>query len=151
MANSGCEVLLTEWRLVAPPQNVDVTAGAIVDFWGVVRNLEDSREIAGIDYEAHPAMAEHQLERIASAATERFQLNKVIVHHRIGFVRTGEASLFLQVSAPRRAAAFEASQWIVDELKKKVPIWKRPRFKIGPAVAGIADAGARSATAVTTR
>ena len=54
----------------------------------------------------------------------------VMVHHRVGFVRTGEASLFLQVGAPHRAAAFEASKWIVDELKKKAPIWKRPRFKI---------------------
>ena len=110
-------------------EDVDTSAGAVVDFWGVVRELEDGGEIEGIDYEAHKAMAEHQMKTIADAAAENFRLNKVLLHHRIGFVRTGEASLFLRVCAQHRAAAFEASKWIVDELKKKVPIWKRPRFK----------------------
>ena len=74
-------------------------------------------------------MAKHQMQLIADDAVEKFQLKSVLLHHRIGFVRAGETSLFLRVSAPHRAAAFEASQWIVDELKQKVPIWKRPRFK----------------------
>jgi molybdopterin synthase catalytic subunit len=129
MANSVSQVLLTEARLEAPKEDVDLSAGAVVDFWGVVRELEDGREIEGIDYEVHEAMAEHQLKIIADAAAETFRLKQVLLHHRIGFVRTGEASLFLRVSAPHRAAAFEASKWIVDELKKKVPIWKKPKFK----------------------
>ena len=138
MANSVSQVLLTEARLEAPKgDDVDpstslrtsLSSGAMVDFWGVVRELEDGREIEGIDYEAHKAMAEHQMKIIADGATENFRLNKVLLHHRIGFVHAGEASLFLRVSAQHRAAAFEASKWIVDELKKKVPIWKRPRFK----------------------
>jgi molybdopterin synthase catalytic subunit len=54
----------------------------------------------------------------------------VIIHHRIGFVAVGESSLFMRVFSGHRQAAFQASRWIVDELKKKVPIWKRPRFKI---------------------
>jgi molybdopterin synthase catalytic subunit len=128
MANSVCEVLITEARLETPPAMVDVKAGAIVDFWGAVRALEDGRDIEGIDYEAHRAMAEHQLRVITETAAEKFRLKKVIVQHRIGFVRAGEASLFLRVSAPHRSAAFEASKWIVDELKRKVPIWKRPAF-----------------------
>jgi molybdopterin synthase catalytic subunit len=175
MANSVCEVLLTEARFEAPkkdvaesgkgghvfqekwpgrqnmaqrrsraiqpvgatgcpehPERVDPGAGAIVDFWGVVRGTEDGREIEGIDYEAHAAMAEHQLRLIAQESAKNFRLKKVIVHHRIGFVSAGEASLFLQVKAGHRAAAFAASKWIVDELKKRVPIWKRPRFKIDP-------------------
>src|SRR5207253_178047 len=107
------------------------TAGAVVDFWGVVRELEDAREIEGIDYEAHRAMAEHQMKLIADAATEKFQLKRVLLHHRVGFVRAGEASLFLRVCAQHRAPAFEGSKWIVDELKKKVPIWKKPAF--GPS------------------
>jgi len=136
MANSVSQVLLTEAPLEAPKEAVDpstslrtsLAAGAIVDFFGVVRELEDGREIDGIDYEAHQAMAEHQMRLIADAAAETFRLNEVLLHHRIGFVRAGEASLFLRVSAQHRAAAFEASRWIVDELKKKVPIWKRPAF-----------------------
>ena len=130
MANPVCEVLLTEALLKAPENDGDPAAGAVVDFWGVVRGVEDGREIEGIEYEAHREMAEHQFRLLAEAATEKFQLKKVMVHHRVGFVRTGEASLFLQVRAQHRAAAFEAGKWIVDELKKKVPIWKRPRFKI---------------------
>jgi len=130
MANSVCEVLVTEACLEAPARDVDVTSGAIVDFWGAVRGLEDGRQIEGIEYEAHRAMAEHQLGLVAEAAVTKFQLDQVIVHHRIGFVGTGEASLFLRVGAKHRAAGFEASQWIVDELKRRVPIWKRPKFKI---------------------
>src|SRR2546423_13431537 len=130
MANLGCEVLLTDAPLAAQREDVDLAAGAVVDFWGVVRQREDGREIAGIDYEAHQAMAEHQLRQIATAAEGQVQLITVVVHHRLGFVRAGEASLFLRVSAPHRVAAFEASKWIVDELKKKVPIWKQPRFNI---------------------
>ena len=130
MANSVCEVLIAGSRLKAPTAEVDLGAGAIVDFWGVVRQLEDGREIEGIDYEANTTMAEHQLQTIAEESAQNFGVNKVIVHHRIGFVPAGEPSLFLQVRAPHRAAAFEASKWIVDELKKRVPIWKRPKFKI---------------------
>jgi molybdopterin synthase catalytic subunit len=112
--------------------------GAVVDFWGVVRPIEYGREIEGIDYEAHREMAEHQLKRIAEQAAERFGLNLVIIHHRIGFIAVGEPSLFLRVASPHRSEGFRASQWIVDELKTKVPIWKRPRFR---AVAGIVDGG----------
>jgi len=130
MANSLCEVLLTEARLKAPARDVDLTAGAVVDFWGAVRGLEDGRQIEGIEYEAHRAMAEHQLGLVAKEAVKKFRLQQVIVHHRIGFVGTGEASLFLRVGAEHRAAGFEASQWIVDELKRRAPIWKRPKFKI---------------------
>jgi len=129
MANPVCEVLLTKALLKAPENDVDLAAGAVVVFWGVVRELEDRRKIEGIDYEAHQAMAQHQLRLVAEAATEKFQLKKVVIHHRVGFVRAGEASLFLQLWAQHRAAAFESSKWIVDELKENVPIWKRPRFK----------------------
>ncbi len=132
MANPVCEVLLTAALLKAPENDGDSGVGAVVDFWGVVRGVEDGREIEGIEYEVHREMAEHQLRLVAEAATEKFQLKKVIVHHRVGFVRAGEASLFLQLMAQHRAAAFEAGKWIVDELKKKVPIWKRPRFKTDP-------------------
>ena len=154
MANSVSQVLLTKAPLEAPKEAVDpstsprtnLAAGAVVDFFGVVRELEDGREIDGIDYEAHQAMAEHQMRLIADAAAETFRLNQVLLHHRIGFVRAGEASLFLRVSAQHRGAAFEASRWIVDELKKKVPIWKRPAF--GPSRTGTKPA-ARQASPAT--
>jgi molybdopterin synthase catalytic subunit len=137
MANVVCEISVTQAPLAASASDV-AGAGAVIDFWGVVRPIEDGREIEGIDYDAHYEMAEHQLKRIAERAAERFELKQVIIHHRTGFIAVGEASLFLRVASPHRSEGFQASQWIVDELKKKVPIWKRPRFS---AVAGIVDAG----------
>src|SRR5213592_5246953 len=103
----------------------------MVAFWGMVRRFEDGREIEGIEYEAHREMAEHQLRQIAEQAAEKFRLQLVIIHHRIGFIAVGEPSLFLRVASTHRSEGFQATQWIVDELKKKVPIWKRPRFKLG--------------------
>ena len=129
MANSLCEVLLTEEPL-KQANGGSTGAGAVIDFWGVVRPIEDGREIEGIDYEVHREMAEHQLKRIAEQAAEQFGLKRVIIHHRTGFIAVGEPSLFLRVASPHRGQGFQASQWIVDELKKKVPIWKRPRFKL---------------------
>ena len=77
---------------------------------------------------------------IAEAAVERFHLKQLVLHHRIGFVRVGEPSLFLRVATGRRAAAFEASKWIVDELKKKVPIWKKLRLRQGSGGQAVARA-----------
>ena len=130
MANFDCEILLTEAPLEVPPQNHDGDAGATLDFWGVVRRFEDVREIEGIDYEARHEMAEHQLKRIAERAMEKFRLQVVVIHHRIGFIVVGEPSLFLRVASLHREEAFRASQSIVTELKRKVPIWKHPRFKM---------------------
>ena len=135
MANSVCEIFLTEAPLKAPKRN-PTDVGALVDFWGVVRKLEDGREIEGIEYEAHREMAEHQLRRIAEQAAENFGLRVVLIHHRIGFIAVGAPSLFLRVTSLHREEAFRASQWIVDELKKKVPIWKKPRLRQGYGVAG---------------
>ncbi len=129
MANVVCEILVTEDPLAEPSKNHRSDAGAMVEFWGVVRKLEAGREIEGIEYEAHREMATYQLKRIAERACEKFELKQVIVHHRIGFIAVGEPSLFLRVASPHRSDGFRASQWIVDELKKRVPIWKRPLFK----------------------
>ena len=128
MANAVCEISVGQEPIAARVSDIP-GAGAVVDFWGVVRLLENEHEIDGIDYDAHREMAEHQLKRIAEQAAEGFGLKLVIIHHRIGFITVGEPSLFLRVASSHRSEGFRASQWIVDELKKKVPIWKRPRFK----------------------
>jgi molybdopterin synthase catalytic subunit len=103
----------------------------MVEFFGNVRPLENGKEIDGIEYEAHRKMAEHQLRKIAHEASERFDLLAIRLHHGVGFVAVGETSLFLRVASAHRSAAFEASRWIVDELKKRVPIWKSVRFRAG--------------------
>jgi len=100
----------------------------VVDFFGVVRTIENDRLIDGIEYEAFEAMAERQLALIADEARERYGLASVVIHHRIGLVRAGEASLFVRVSARHRQAAFEGSSQIIERLKQAVPIWKHPVY-----------------------
>lgn len=128
MANSRCEVFVSEAPIAAPRDEVPDESGAVVDFRGVVRGMEDGREISGIDYEAHVPMAEHQLRVIAEEAQREFGLTAVRVQHRIGFVRAGEASLLVRVCSGHRPAAFRASAWMVDELKRRATIWKHPAF-----------------------
>jgi molybdopterin synthase catalytic subunit len=130
MANPVYEVLLTESPLAMPKELPKREVGAVADFWGVVRRLENGRELGGIEYEAHRAMAEHQLERTARNAAEKFELAVVIIRHRVGYVGVGEASLFVRVASQHRQEAFEANCWIVDELKRTAPIWKRPKFRV---------------------
>ena len=112
-----------------PERNDDPQAGAVVVFWGAVRSIEDGREITGIEYEAHRAMAEHQMRLVAESAGEKFDVGQIFVRHRIGFVPAGEPSVIVRVASGHRGAAFAASQWIMDELKRVVTIWKRPVFK----------------------
>jgi molybdopterin synthase catalytic subunit len=128
MAKSICEVSITTDPLEFPGQLADSASGAVVDFWGAVREIEEGRALEGIEYEVHRAMAEHQMNLLAQKAMAAFFLTELVLRHRVGFVRTGEASLFLRVASRHRAAAFAASQWLIAELKNKVPIWKRPRF-----------------------
>ena len=129
MAISVCEVSLTESPLDPTAAKSDADSGAIVDFFGVVRGLEDGRELSGIEYEAHRAMAEHQMRAIAESASAKFGLRQVVIRHRIGFVPVAEASVVVRVTSGHRSAAFSASAWIMDELKRVVPIWKHPVFK----------------------
>lgn len=126
MANPVCDIQLTAAPLAFPKAAPGEQTGAVVDFWGVVRGTEEAEQISGILYEAHPAMADHQLRTLAAEAAKAFDVQHILLHHRTGFVAVGEPSLLLRVGSRHRAAAFSASVWIVDELKKRVPIWKRP-------------------------
>ena len=126
MANSVCHVLVTAAPLSLPAEPPTIETGAIIDFWGVVRATEGAEQISGIRYEAHPVMAEHQLQKMAEECLAKFALPQLVVHHRIGFVPVGDASLLVRVGSQHRAEGFRASVWIVDELKKRVPIWKHP-------------------------
>lgn len=129
MAISNSEVLITNLPLQFPGELRDSVSGAMIDFWGRVRGIEDGRELEGINYEVHRIMAEYQMNLLAKKATIKFSLTGLLLLHRVGFVPVGEASLFLRVASHHRAAAFAASQWAIDELKQKIPIWKRPVFK----------------------
>ncbi|CAN5752524.1 molybdenum cofactor biosynthesis protein MoaE [soil metagenome] len=130
MAKPVCEVLVSESPLVLPGVEDLVETGALVDFYGIVRLTEGESEIAGIEYEAHHAMAEHQLRSIAEEAGQKFELQQIMIQHRIGYVPVGVASLLVRVGSRHRAAAFAAGQWVVDELKRRAPIWKHPQAEV---------------------
>jgi molybdopterin synthase catalytic subunit len=121
-----CEVKVTGEPLLPVPCVFSTELGAVVDFFGVVRETENEVAISGLEYEAFVEMAEAELGRISEETAQKFSLGSVIVHHRIGFVPAGEASLFVRVSARHRGAAFAGSQQLVELLKARVPIWKHP-------------------------
>jgi molybdopterin synthase catalytic subunit len=100
-------------------------AGAIVTFVGVVRDHHRGRPVRHLEYEAYAPMAEATFEEIADEARSRWQVESVAVHHRVGRLDVGEASVAIAVSAPHRSDAFEACRYVLDGLKERAPIWKR--------------------------
>jgi molybdopterin synthase catalytic subunit len=111
---------------VAHPSN-----GAIVFFVGTVRDVNDDRTVTGIDYRAYEAMAARELERVATEAAERFGTPHIVCEHRLGTLALGEASVAIAVAHPRRSAAFDAARYIIEELKRRVPIWKLEHYADG--------------------
>jgi molybdopterin synthase catalytic subunit len=100
--------------------------GAAIYFSGVVRGSEENAAISAIDYEAFTQMAEHQFHLLFDEMEKRWPIESVRLVHRIGLVRVNESSLWIEVIAPHRAEAFAACQWLIDEMKRVVPIWKKP-------------------------
>ena len=101
--------------------------GAAVYFAGVVRGTEEGRTISAIDYEAFKPMAERQFQLIFNQVEKRWPVESIRLIHRIGVVKVNEPSLWVEVIAPHRGEAFAACQFIIDEMKKLVPIWKKCR------------------------
>ena len=100
--------------------------GAAVYFLGVVRGTEEDKTIAAIEYESFHRMAEHQFNLLFDQMEKRWPIESVRLVHRIGIVRVNEPSLWVEVVAPHRGEAFAACQWLIDEMKRVVPIWKKP-------------------------
>jgi molybdopterin synthase catalytic subunit len=100
--------------------------GAAVYFTGIVRADEDGARIRAIDYEAFEQMAKHQFELIFQEMEKRWPIESVRLIHRVGVVKVKESSLWVEVIAPHRGEAFAACQYLIDEMKRLVPIWKKP-------------------------
>jgi len=100
--------------------------GAALIFHGVVRAQEGEATIAAIDYEAFDDMVCHQFELIFEEIDRQWPIESVRVVHRVGVVPVNEPSLWVELIAPHRAEAFEACQFLINEMKQRVPIWKRP-------------------------
>jgi molybdopterin synthase catalytic subunit len=105
--------------------------GAIVTFDGCVRNQSHGRSTLYLDYEAYESMALAKMGDIAAEAHAKFAIDRVALAHRLGRLEIGETSVFIAVSAPHRAAAFDACRHIIDTLKCSVPIWKKEYFEDG--------------------
>lgn len=105
--------------------------GAVVVFDGIVRDNSRGRRTTHLEYEAYEEMAVKQLDAVAETALKTFPIRDAIVFHRLGRLNVGETSVLIVVAAAHRAAAFEACRWIIDELKRRVPIWKKEFFEDG--------------------
>ena len=112
----------------------DTSDGGLVTFVGYVRDTsDDGRAVTGLEYEAHRELALHVFGDIGAEAQARFGVSRVAIAHRVGSLALGEAAVAIAVAAPHRAAAFEACQYAIDELKARAPIWKKEHYRDEPA------------------
>ena len=105
--------------------------GAVVVFDGIVRNHSNGRQTLFLDYEAFPELAIKQMEALVAHAIEQFGIRDAWIVHRLGRLEIGETSVLIVVASAHRAQAFEACRWLIDTLKKTVPIWKKETFADG--------------------
>ena len=111
-------------------------AGAIVTFVGATRDNTAGRRVLFLEYEAYRPMADQQLARVADEMRDRWDLKGVAIHHRLGRLEIGEASLVVTVSSAHRKDAFEACHYSIDRIKQIVPIWKKEFFEGGEVWVG---------------
>jgi MoaE-MoaD fusion protein len=105
--------------------------GAIITFDGFVRNESHGRRTEYLDYEAYESMALAKMREIGEQLHQKFAIHRVAIVHRLGRLQIGDTSVFIAVSAPHRAAAFDACRFAIDTLKRTVPIWKKEYFADG--------------------
>jgi molybdopterin synthase catalytic subunit len=105
--------------------------GAIVTFDGFVRNQSHNRLTLYLDYEAYESMALAKMREIGAQLHEKYRIHRIAIVHRLGRLEIGETSVFIAISAPHRAAAFDACRFAIDTLKRTVPIWKKEYFEDG--------------------
>lgn len=110
---------------------VSPEAGALSVFLGTVRNRNDGRSVSRIEYSAYEPMAAKELERISGEALDRFDIKTLVVEHRIGTLSIEEASVVVVTGAEHRAAAIDCTRFVIDEIKKRVPIWKLEHYTDG--------------------
>lgn len=123
------------------------SAGAVVLFTGLVRGVNAGRRVVTVHYEAYAAMAEAELDRIVAEAVARFPGSAIAAAHRTGMLAVGETSVAVAAAHAHRAAAFDACRYVVEELKRRVPIWKHEHYADGSAawLDGVAPAATTTA------
>lgn len=108
-------------------------AGGFCTFEGWVRNRNEGRPVDGLEYESYEALAQLEGERIVAEALERFEISQAVAMHRTGSLKVGDVAVWIGVSAPHRDAAFRACRYIIDEIKHRVPVWKKEHYLDGDA------------------
>jgi molybdopterin synthase catalytic subunit len=106
-------------------------AGATIVFLGQVRNVNDGRAVTGIEYSAYGEMAERELAAIASECAATFGTTHLVAEHRLGALELGETSIAIVVAHPHRDAAYAASRFVIEEVKRRLPVWKREGYVDG--------------------
>lgn len=130
---------MTEIRIIAEP--IDISAcinrvlspesGGIDVFVGTVRNNTRGKPVVRLEFEAYESMALRELQQIADTVMQRWPVQQLLIHHRVGVLAVGEVPVLIAVAAAHRAAAFEACRYVIDTLKETVPIWKKEVFEDG--------------------
>ena len=109
----------------------DTRNGATILFVGTVREVNDGRVVSGMEYSAYRSMAERELGEIVREAVAEFGTSDVVVEHRLGTLELGEASVAIAVAHPHRGGAYDASRYVIEQLKRRVPIWKLEHYVDG--------------------
>lgn len=141
MARARGNSILTEMRVAIVRERIVAAAlvepmrlgpdGAVLVFEGTVRDNTRGRRTLFLEYEAYEEMALRQMEALAAEAVTRFGVRETAVVHRLGRLEVGETSVLIAVASAHRGQAFEACRWLIDTLKKTVPIWKKEHFADG--------------------
>lgn len=105
--------------------------GAIAVFVGTVREMNEGRAVTGIEYSAYKSMAEAELARILDEAEELFGVSAILVEHRTGFLQLGDVSVAIASAHEHRAAALDSTRYVIEEIKKRLPIWKLEHYADG--------------------
>jgi molybdopterin synthase catalytic subunit len=109
----------------------DAAAGGFVSFEGWVRDHNEGREVTALEYEAYPALALTEGDRIVAEALERFPIKRALCIHRVGALQLTDMAVWVGVSAMHRGEAFDACRYIIDEVKHRLPIWKKEHYLSG--------------------
>lgn len=105
--------------------------GAVALFLGTVRNVNDDRPVSGMDYQGYELMAQEQLAAIVEEAHTQTGVERIAAVHRLGQLSLGDVSVAIAVSSPHRAPAFEAARFVIEEIKKRLPVWKKEHYTDG--------------------
>ena len=130
---------MNEIKILSTPLNIQACINKIISpqsggidmFIGIVRDSTKGRAVKHLEYEAYESMAVKEMQKIVDEVFEKWPVQNILIHHRTGILKPGETAVVIAVSAAHRDAAFDACRYIIETLKKTVPIWKKEVFEDG--------------------